>query len=80
MHGATLSPEAQADALLQHYLSSTEESDQTWTEEYAAGMRDCRDSAHHGQLFMDRLLSAAGVNRVYTILTCSLAISTILAK
>lgn len=59
---SALSPEAQADALLLHYLSPRDDRrESVWTESYAANVRERRAHALKGQLFMDRLLADAGI-------------------
>lgn len=63
MQSSEPSPEAQADALLLHYLSPDSDAfESCWSEAFGADVRQRRCRAKDGQLLFDRLLESAGVS------------------
>ena len=63
MQASGPSPEAQADALLLHFLSPLSDSDTpSWSDALSQAVKERRGLAVGGQLLVDRLLQEAGVS------------------
>lgn len=63
MQASGPSPEAQADALLLHFLSPASDTDTpSWTDTFSQSVKERRSRAVDGQLLLDRLLQEAGVS------------------